>query len=129
MPDILGRGLSFPLRLSDQQRLQMVSDDDDIRQAIYIILNTIPGERVMRPEFGCEIHSLIFHPANRQTATLAERYVREALNRWEPRIELRSVRVDPQPGDQGVLLINVVYRTREDYDYRNLVYPFYLLPE
>jgi hypothetical protein len=129
MASFNGRGLSFPLRLSDRDRLTMVEDDADIRQAIRIILFTVPGERVMRPDFGCEIHSLIFYPANQQTAILAERYVREALLRWEPRIELETVTVTPGATELGELWIDLRYRLKGQYDPRSLVFPYYLAPE
>lgn len=128
MSSVLGRGVSFPLRLSDRDRLAMVQDDADIRQAIRIIIFTVPGERVMHPEFGCRIHELIFHPANDQTAATAERYVREALEQWEPRIEVMDVRVTPGAYELGELLIELSYRAKDRYDERNLVYPFYLIP-
>ena len=95
MANITGRGWGFPPRLSDRNRMSLVDDDVDIRQSMYIIINTVPGERVMRPDFGCEIHSLIFWPANEQTAAIAERYVRDALARWEPRAQVQQVKVTP----------------------------------
>jgi len=129
MASFLGRGLSFPVQLSDRDQIGMVQGDADIRQAIYIIINTVPGERVMRPEFGCEIHSLIFDPANFQTAALARRYVEEALLRWEPRIDLIDIEVTPGATELGELTIQITYRHKKDYNNRILVYPYYLLPE
>src|SRR5215813_9746746 len=105
---ILGSRVAFPPRLGDRNRFGMVDDDAAIRQSIYLIIYTVPGERVMRPEFGCEIHSLIFWPANYETAALAERYVREALERWEPRIILKDVEVTPGGGAYGELFIKLV---------------------
>lgn len=128
MVNYIGKGLSFPLRLSDRDRLSMVDNEAEIRQSIQIIIMTVPGERVMRPEFGCEIHNLIFHPANWQTAAEAERYVREALQRWEPRIDIESVIVTPGGTEIGELLIDIEYRLTGQPDTRSLVYPFYLLP-
>jgi uncharacterized protein len=128
MSIFLGRGWAFPPQLSDRDRMSMVQDDADIRQAIYIIVNTHPGERVMRPEFGCEIHSLIFSPANDQTAAMAERYVREALARWEPRITVQEVRATPGGTQYGELLIEIVYEIKASHDRRSLVYPYYLMP-
>ena len=124
----VGRGLSFPIRLSDRDRLSMVQDDADIRQAIQIIIMTIPGERVMRPNFGCQIHELIFHPANWQTAQVAERYVREAIETWEPRITLENVLVTPNNNEYGALVIDIEYQIKGQPDKRSLVYPFYLVP-
>lgn len=129
MPSFLGRGLSFPLRLNDRDRLTMVGDDADIRQAIRIIIFTVPGERVMRPDFGCEIHSLMFAPMNQQTFILAERYVREALLRWEPRINVETINILPDNYDNGQMLIEIYYHHKGEYDRHNLVFPFYLKPE
>ena len=109
MPNFLGRGLAFPVQLNDRDRFSMVEGDADIRQAIYIIINTIPGERVLRPNFGCEIHSLIFSPANSETASLAERYVREALALWEPRIDLIDITVTPGATERGEMLEGAVH--------------------
>jgi phage baseplate assembly protein W len=129
--DIIGRQFAFPIGLSDRSQIALVGGDAAIRQSIYLIINTVPGERVMRPDFGCHIHELIFAPANDETAVLAERYVREALARWEPRIELADVTVEPQSTRTGIgaLLITISYRIRGDLDVRDLVYPYYLEPE
>lgn len=128
MVNFIGKGLAFPLRLSDRDRLSMVENEAEIRQAIQIIIMTSPGERVMRPDFGCEIHDLIFHPANEQTAILAERCVREALRLWEPRIDVENVIVTPGSGDRGELFIEIEYIIKGYSEPQNLVYPFYLLP-
>jgi uncharacterized protein len=128
MDEIIGSRMVFPPRLSDRNQLGLVSDHLAIRQSIYVIIHTVPGERVMRPDFGCEIHSLIFSPANYQTAATAERYVREAIERWEPRIDLRTVDVTAGAGDRGELFINLTYSLKGEHDPRSLVYPYYLLP-
>ncbi len=125
----VGRRIGFPIHLGDRNQLATVTDDTAIRQAIYVIVNTVPGERVMRPEFGCEIHRCIFSPANSQTASLAQRYVREALTRWEPRIELREVVVTPGNYDYGELLVEVSYVIKGSNDPRSLVFPYYLIPQ
>ena len=128
MGEVIGRGWAFPPRLDDRNRLAMADDDADIRQAIYIILNTAPGERVMHPDFGCRIHELIFSPANAATAAMVERYVAEALGRWEPRIRAQRVTATPGASDIGELLIEVIYEIKDRHDVRSLVYPFYLYP-
>ena len=125
---ITGRGWAFPPKLSDRDRISMVQDDADIQRSIFIIIGTVPGERVMRPDFGCEIHSLIFWPANEQTAAVAERYVREALGRWEPRIRLQDVKAHAGNPEIGELMIDITYQLKDQHDVRSLVYPFYLLP-
>jgi hypothetical protein len=129
MSDFVGRGWSFPPRLNDRNRMSVVAYDADIRQAIYIIIMTVPGERVMRPDFGCLIHELIFAPANDQTAAVAERYVREAITRWEPRIVLQELKVTPGGGARPELLIDIKYQIKGQHDVRSLVFPYYLTPE
>ncbi|MAS35156.1 MAG: baseplate protein [Anaerolineaceae bacterium] len=124
----LGRGWAFPPHLNDRDRVSMVDADTDIKQAIYIIINTAPGERVMHPDFGCNIHDMIFWPANDQTAAIIERQVTEALTRWEPRIRLHEVRAVPGATEVGQMLINIVYEIKQTHDKRSMVYPFYLTP-
>jgi phage baseplate assembly protein W len=101
----------------------------DIEQAIRVILETAPGERVMRPAFGCGLHRLVFAPNSPTTAGLVAYHVREALGRWEPRIEVERVDVSPDPQREAVLMIDIHYRVRSTNDRRNLVYPFYRIPE
>lgn len=127
--DIIGRGWAFPPRLDHRGQIATVGGATEIEQAMLIILHTAPGQRVMRPEFGCRLHELVFAPNNSQTAGLAERYVREALGRWEPRIELDRVLVTPDEGNRARLSISVTYRIKATHASRSLVYPFYLIPE
>lgn len=128
---LIGRQISYPLALNDRNQITTVSGDAAIRQSIFVILHTVPGERVMRPQFGCKIHDLIFDPANYKTAILAERYVREALETWEPRIELVDVNAEPQNTAAGVgqLMITIAYRIKGNVDLRQMVHPYYLNPE
>jgi phage baseplate assembly protein W len=125
---IVGRGWAFPPHLDDRDRMALSQDDADIRQAIYIIIMTAPGERVMHPDFGCRIHELIFDPANDETAATAERYVSEALGRWEPRIRLERVTATPSSTTNGELHIEIEYEIKSRHDRRSLVVPFYLIP-
>jgi len=127
--DIIGRGWAFPPRLDHRGRLATVGSVEEIEQAIRIIITTVPGQRVMRPEFGCRLHELVFAPNDAQTAGLAERYVREALGRWEPRIDLEDVTAGPDPDFPGRLLVTCRYTIRATHNRRSLVYPFYLIPE
>lgn len=128
MTNITGKRWAFPVNLGERDRVALTEGENNIRQAIYVILNTVPGERVMRPQFGCRIHELLFAPANDQTAAVAERFVTEAINRWEPRITLNEVHVTASPGDIGMLYIELKYTTKQSHDRRSLVYPFYLKP-
>ena len=127
--DIIGRGWSFPPRLDHRGRISTVGSVEEIEQAIRIIITTVPGQRVMRPEFGCRLHELVFAPNDAQTAGLAERFVREALGRWEPRINIDEVTAGPDPDYPSRLLITTRYTIRATHNSRSLVYPFYLIPE
>ena len=126
---LLGKRIAFPLQLDDRNQLAMVDGDTAIRQSIYLIIMTVPGERVVRPTFGCRIHELIFDPINAQTAITAERYVQEAIHRWEPRIEIVDLNVSLGDYDHGELVINISYRHKDRPDPRSLVFPYYLNPE
>ena len=127
--DIIGRGWAFPPRLNHRGRIAMVSGEQEIEEAIRIILMTSPGQRVMRPEFGCRLNEIVFAPNNAQTIAQAERFVRLALGRWEPRIQVEQVNAAPDPEDAARMLINVRYTIRSIHSSRSLVYPFYLIPE
>jgi phage baseplate assembly protein W len=124
--DTLGRGLAFPLGVDQRGCLAMVSDTTDIEQAIGLILDTAPGERPMRPEFGCAVHDFVFDAVDAQTTRRIEDAVRAALNRWEPRIVVEGVSFDTR--EPTVLRIAVDYRVKATNDVRNLVYPFYVIP-
>jgi phage baseplate assembly protein W len=129
MSDILGRGLAFPLRVDQRGGIALVAGEDDVAQAIAIVLATAPGERPMRPEFGCAIHDHVFAELDALTLGEMERAVREALARWEPRIEVISVGFDLSEVDVGRVLIDVAYRLRATNSIRNLVHPFYVIPD
>ena len=124
----IGSGLAFPLRTDATAGIALVSGDREIVESIRLILGTAPGERPMRPEFGCAIHEFVFAPADAATAGQIAYEVRIALERWEPRIVLEDVRVDFGAADVGTLLIDVRYRLRASNDPRNLVFPFYVIP-
>ncbi|NOZ05233.1 MAG: GPW/gp25 family protein [Chloroflexi bacterium] len=126
---IIGRGWRFPPTLDERGTVALTSDDDEIEESIRIILSTAPGQRVMRPEFGCQIHELVFAPNNAATAGLAGRYITEALGRWEPRIEVQRVDATPDDSNRARLMISVQYRIAATHSNRSLVYPFYLIPE
>lgn len=128
MSDFLGTGWAFPPRPDGRGGIALVSADEDIRQAIYIILSTPIGQRVMRPTFGSRLHELVFAPANAETFGRAELYVQEALTFWEPRIELLDVIARTEPERDHVMLIEIRYRIKSTHDERSLVYPFYRIP-
>jgi len=128
MSDFLGSGLAFPFGVDARGRIALAHRERDIEQAIRIILLTPKGQRVMRPEFGCQIHELVFAPNDSTTAGLAEYYVREALAMWEPRIEVISAAVAPDSLEQERLLIDIRYEIKATHDRRALVFPFYRIP-
>ena len=124
----IGSGWAFPPRPDGRGGIALVSDDEKIRQAIWIILGTPIGQRVMRPTFGSRLHELVFAPLNPETLGLAELYVQDALNFWEPRIELLDTHARVAPDRAHVLLIEVQYLIKATHDERSLVYPFYQIP-
>jgi Bacteriophage baseplate protein W len=123
--EFLGTGWTFPMKL-EAGEIALSSHEEDIRQAIRIILETAPGERLMRPDFGCGIHDYVFAPNNVRTAGLIRFHVEEALRRWEPRIDLEEISVRPDPDHAEVILIDIDYRVKSTDSRFNLVYPFYL---
>jgi uncharacterized protein len=126
--DIVGSGWSFPVGTDARGRIALSRRERDIEEAILIILLTAKGQRVMRPEFGCAIHDLVFAPNDATTAGLATYYVEEALAMWEPRIRVLDVRAAPDPDAPERLLIEIHYEVRATYDRRSLVFPFYRIP-
>ncbi|GID92473.1 GPW/gp25 family protein [Amorphoplanes digitatis] len=125
--DFIGSGWAFPAAISRTGSVRLVSGVDEVDGAIRMILSTVPGERVMRPEFGCAMWELLFAPLTAGTLGLVEQAVREALERWEPRIEQQSVVATAVPGTATVH-IAIAYRIRATNDVRNLVFPFYTIP-
>ena len=127
--DIVGSGWTFPPRIDAQGGLSLTNEFNELDQAIRIILSTSPGQRVMRPTFGCRLHELVFAPNDSQTAARARRYVEEALGMWEPRIRVVTIEVGPDPDAANRLLIEIEYQVKATHDRRSLVHPFYLIPE
>ncbi len=122
----LGVGWAFPPRLEADGRLTMAEHEDDIRQAIQIILSTNPGERVMRADFGAGLNTFVFEPVNTTTLALIKTRVEQSLVDWEPRIDVQDVNVTTDEDERNRVLIDVVYRVRATNSLHNLVYPFYL---
>src|SRR5215472_4803348 len=109
MRDYLGVGWAFPVSIDAHGRIALARQERDIEEAIHMILLTPKGQRVMRPEFGCQIHELIFAPNDATTAGLAVYYVEEALGMWEPRIRVQDVLAYPDPSNLGRLLVEIRY--------------------
>lgn len=126
MREILGTGWKFPIRIDGRGGFAMSSEEQDIAEAVWIVLATSRGERMMRPDFGCGIDDYVFAPNNATTRGAVAHQVQQALMRWEPRIDLADVRVEEDPAQPNLLLIHVDYRIRSNNSFHNLVYPFFL---
>jgi phage baseplate assembly protein W len=126
--EFVGAGWAFPVRTDATGRIGLVTGVREIEESIRLVLATAPGERPMRPEFGCAVHDYVFAPADASTAGDIAYAVRVALDRWEPRIELKDVTVRFDAVDNGTLYVDVEYAVLGTNDPRNLVFPFYLIP-
>jgi hypothetical protein len=124
--EFLGKGWKFPVNIDGKGLIRMSEYEEDIKESIWIILSTAEGERVMRPDFGCGIHDLIFSPINTNTINMVESSIREALTRWEPRVEILNIGTSKEKADVGQLLVSIDYRVRTTNNEFNMVYPFYL---
>lgn len=127
--DFTGRGWSFPLRLDGSGSFALSGGEQELDEAIRLILGTAYGERPMRPEYGCGIHDLVFDTVDAGLAGRVAAEVRASLTRWEPRVEVADVDASPDPDQPHVLRIGVTYRVKATNDRRNLVFPFYSIPE
>lgn len=124
--DFLGRGWAMPVELDPRTgRVATVAYEEDIRQSILIILETAKGERVMRPDFGCGIHDLVFSAMDSTAMQRIRSEVEEALRRYEARIDVLGVVVDEEATREGKLLVQIEYRVRKTNQLGNLVFPFY----
>ena len=135
--NIIGRGWRFPVKPNPQGGLRYLgrnndrrfSPDEDaekIRQSLWLLLSTAPGERLMLPDFGCGIHDLVFEPNSAALRGMLQVKVLETLQRWEPRIDVLDVQVQSPPEQRNLLNIRIDYRIRTDNSFYNLVYPFFL---
>jgi phage baseplate assembly protein W len=122
----LGVGWAFPPQVEADGTITEAVYEEDIRQAIRIILGTNPGERVMRPDFGAGLNAFVFEPVSTTTMALVQTRVQDALIAWEPRIDVEQVRVTTDSNERYKLLIDITYRVRATNAVGNLVYPFYL---
>jgi phage baseplate assembly protein W len=126
--DFIGRGILFPMGVDASGAIATSTGAEGIDASLRMVLMTAPGERVMRPQFGCRIWDLLFEPVNANTLGLMAEAVRDAVSQWEPRVDLEDVIVEPEKGNSARVDIRLVYRVRTTNDRRNLVYPFYVIP-
>jgi phage baseplate assembly protein W len=124
--DFLGRGWAFPVAVDEQGGIVATGYQDAVRQSIWLILSTAPGERAMRPDFGAGLADLVFAPNSPATRGLVVSTVKAALVEWEPRIDVLDVAVTTDPARPTRLLVEVDYAVRATNSRFNLVYPFYL---
>jgi phage baseplate assembly protein W len=119
----------FPMRVDHAGSIAMSTGVEELDSAIRMVLITAPGERLMRPNFGCRIWELLFEPINANTIGLMAVAVREALGQWEPRVDVESVTIESLDGADGKVLIHIGYVVKATNDLRNLVFPFYVIPQ
>ncbi|QDG54909.1 GPW/gp25 family protein [Persicimonas caeni] len=123
---MLGTGWRFPVDVGGRGGFRLAKGADAIAQSIWLIVSTSPGERMMRPEFGCAIHDFVFAPNNAGTRAAIAHHVQEALVRWEPRIDVIDVRATSDAERPNLLRVEIDYRVRANNAVHNLVYPFFL---
>jgi uncharacterized protein len=126
--NFVGRGFRWPLAVDHTGSIRLTDTADDIERSMQIILMTAPGERVMRPAFGCEIWDLLFEPITPSLLGLVAQAVYEALGQWEPRIVVDEVTPTGDDKNDGAVRVFISYRVRSTNDARNLVFPFYVIP-
>ncbi|HEX8306432.1 MAG TPA: GPW/gp25 family protein [Jatrophihabitans sp.] len=124
----VGRGSSRPLEVEHTGSINLTDGAEDLDRSIRMVLLTAPGERLMRPDFGCHIWDLLFKPVTPNLLRLIAEAVRDSLARWEPRIVVDDVQPTVDPNDSALIRITISYRVRVTNDRRNLVYPFYVIP-
>jgi phage baseplate assembly protein W len=126
MKDFLGRGWTFPAGVDATGRIALSEYETDIREALRIILLTSKGERMMRPDFGAGLHDFVFESMSATNIGRVQAAVTDALVKWEPRVQVIGVKVEPEQGELGKLLIDIEYLVRATNNRFNLVFPFYL---
>lgn len=126
--EFIGAGWAFPVRTDARGGIALATGDRELEESMRLILATAPGERPMRPEFGCAVHDFVFAPADATTAGRIAYEVRASLERWEPRVEVVEVEVTVDPVAAATLWIEIHYMRRGTNDPRNLVFPFYVIP-
>ena len=124
--DFLGTGWSYPVSTNYQGNVKMEESGDNIERSVRIILSTAKGERVMHPDFGCEIHDQVFSSLSPTTLNRIEESVRSALVKWEPRIDIEGVDAAPDSSNPDKVLIDIEYWIESTNSRSNMVYPFFI---
>ena len=126
---IVGSGFAFPMELDSSGSTAITSDEENIRQSMILILGTAPGERLLRPKFGCAIHDILFEPNTLVTASKIEYEVKKSLQEFEPRVGDIEVHAMPDESEPSRMNVSISYTIRKTNTKANLVYPFYLRKE
>jgi phage baseplate assembly protein W len=124
--DIIGQGWSFPIKVNAKGGLDWSSGPDRIQAAIWTILSTSPGERLMLPSFGAGIKDYVFESNSPVLCAQLQNAIQTALTQWEPRIQLVSVVATPSPDQDNLVLVSINYQIRDTNELFNMVYPFFL---
>ena len=124
----IGRGFSWPIEVDHRGAIRLTQEPEDLDRSIRVVLLTAPGERVMRPQFGCRIWDLLFEPVTPNLLGLIAEAVRDALAQWEPRVAVEAVEPVQDDDNGGLVRIHIRYHVKATNDRRNLVYPFYVIP-
>jgi len=127
--EFIGRGWAFPLRTDATGGIAMVSREREIEEAIRLVLGTSPGERPMRPEFGSRVRDYVFRSVDEEMTTALAFEVKRALQRWEPRVDVVKVTATPDVDSHELVFIDIQYAVKGTNDRRNLVFPYYTIPE
>ena len=127
-PTLVGRGIAWPMQVDPTGAIKLLGAAEDIESAMRIVLMTAPGERVMRPEFGCTIWDLLFEPITSTLLGQITNAVELALAQWEPRIVVDNVEAEAENPDDGLVRVHITYTVRMTNNRRNLVFPFYVIP-
>jgi phage baseplate assembly protein W len=127
--DYIGAGWAFPLRTNSRGGIALVRREQELEEAMRLILATYPGERPMRPEFGSRVRDWVFRGSDTESIASLSLEVRTSILRWEPRVEIQNVRVTRDRAVGNKLLIDIEYQPLDTNDRRNLVFPFYTIPE
>jgi phage baseplate assembly protein W len=127
--DFVGSGWAFPLRCTASGGIALVSRERELEEAMRIILLTYPGERPMRPEFGSRVRDFVFRSVDESMAAELSHEVQNSLLRWEPRVDIVGVTTTPDPDAANIVYIDIQYAVKGTNDRRNLVFPFYTIPD
>jgi uncharacterized protein len=127
--DFIGSGWAFPLRCDTNGGIALVRRERELEEAMRIILSTYPGERPMRPEFGSRVRDYVFAEISTSNMAMLAREVETSLLRWEPRVEIKNVRMRRDPAEPSTIYIDIEYTAKGINDRRNLVFPFYTIPD